>query len=349
MKINISTTRINSDKDYKTSIRDIISSSSLAYLISPIRSKRLLIKLVWIIFLIGFLFASIYYVVLNVLDYLQYETTTSIFTINEQEAEFPTVSFCSEEDSDFDFKLLYFTFKNEDLKNEWQNHFESYTDATYGKCYRFNSGRNMSNQTIPIKRSTSGRNEGFWLNLYYNSTIDEVTLVMHNHTQMPTTISNKAFFIQPGSFDYFNLKRIYDQKLELPYNNCYKNVSKSEYNQTIINYLIERKREYTKKECLYLCRNLKYKEINPCNLNQIQFEYYPGFNTYENVSRTFFAIRVYYDDLKYTLIKQQPKIELFGLISNVGGTLGLFLGFSFISLLEIFEVLAELVFIKFEK
>jgi len=35
------------------------------------------------------------------------------------------------------------------------------------------------------------------------------------------------------------------------------------------------------------------------------------------------------------------------LISNVGGTLGLFLGFSFISILEIFEILAELICIKF--
>jgi hypothetical protein len=403
----------SSDKNYKTSIREIISSSSLAYLLGPIRSKRLLIKLVWIIFLI----ASIYYVVLNVLDYLQYETTTSIFTINEQEAEFPTVSFCCEGDPNFDFKLLYFTFKNEDLINKWQNHFESYTDSTYGKCYRFNSGKSMSNESIPIKRSISGINEGFWLNLYFNSTLDEVSLMIyiHNHTQMPTTISNKARFIQPGSFNYFNIKRIYDQKLELPYNNCYKNVSKSEYhNQTIINYLIEKRREYTQKECLYLCRNLKYMEINPCNfyfndleidifekaellknesvfecvqklqkynyyescstlycpeecdsftyeinkdllmtrssgnisLNQVQFEYYPGFNTFENVSRTFFALRVYYEDLKYTLIRQKPKIELFGLISNVGGTLGLFLGFSFISLLELFEIVAELVFIK---
>ncbi len=64
-----------SNKDYKTPINEIISSSSLAYLISPIRSKRLLIKLVWIIFLIGFLFGSIYYVVLNVLDYLQLNGT----------------------------------------------------------------------------------------------------------------------------------------------------------------------------------------------------------------------------------------------------------------------------------
>ena len=76
----------NWDKDYKTPIKEIISSSSLSYLLNPIKSKRLLIKLVWIVFLIVFFFASIYYVVLNILDYLQYETTTSIFTINERES-----------------------------------------------------------------------------------------------------------------------------------------------------------------------------------------------------------------------------------------------------------------------
>ncbi len=40
------------------------------------------------------------------------------------------------------------------------------------------------------------------------------------------------------------------------------------------------------------------------------------FKKYENVSKTFFSINVYYESLKYTLISQQPKIELFGLISN---------------------------------
>ncbi len=71
----------NSTRDFKTPIKEIISYSSFSFLLNPIRTKRLLIKLIWIVFLIGFLFGSIYYVVLNVLDYLQYETTTSIFTI----------------------------------------------------------------------------------------------------------------------------------------------------------------------------------------------------------------------------------------------------------------------------
>ncbi len=49
----------NSNKDYKTPIKEIISHSSLSYLLSPIRSKRFLIKLLWLIFLILFLFGSI--------------------------------------------------------------------------------------------------------------------------------------------------------------------------------------------------------------------------------------------------------------------------------------------------
>ena len=81
--------------------------------------------------------------------------------------------------------------------------------------------------------------------------------------------------------------------------------------------------------------NTNYKDIEPINKYPIDFE------TYENLSKTFyFSINVYYQNLKYTLISEQPKIELFGFISNSGGILGLFLG--------LIEVLAELVYIKFQ-
>jgi hypothetical protein len=82
-------------KDYNTPIKDILSASSLAYLLSPFRTKRFLIKIIWSLFLLLFLLGSIYYVILNILDFLKFETTTSIQTIYEQEPEFPTVSFCN--------------------------------------------------------------------------------------------------------------------------------------------------------------------------------------------------------------------------------------------------------------
>jgi len=61
------------------------------------------------------------------------------------------------------------------------------------------------------------------------------------------------------------------------------------------------------------------------------------------------AIYVFYEDLKYTLISQQPKLQFIDLISNIGGSLGLFVGISFISFLELFEILIEIIFIYFEK
>ena len=69
------------------------------------------------------------------------------------------------------------------------------------------------------------------------------------------------------------------------------------------------------------------------------------FLNYANLTRTFYGIRVFYEDLRYTWINQQVKIELFGLVSNVGGILGLFIGFSFVSLMEIFEIIFEFFYI----
>jgi len=79
--------------------------------------------------------------VLNVLDYSKYDTTTSIFTMNEQEAEFPNVSIFCADDPNFDPKILSIYFQNEDIT------LESYKDATHDNFYRFNSGKNMSNES----------------------------------------------------------------------------------------------------------------------------------------------------------------------------------------------------------
>jgi len=65
------------NKDYKKPMQEILAASSLAYLLSPFRS-------IWSLFLFIFLLLSIYYVTLNILDYLKYDTITSIYTINEQ-------------------------------------------------------------------------------------------------------------------------------------------------------------------------------------------------------------------------------------------------------------------------
>ena len=87
-------------------------------------------------------------------------------------------------------------------------------------------------------------------------------------------------------------------------------------------------------------------KINGFNDLNYVYSLLPQFQTYENVSKAYYLINAYYEDLKYTLISQKPKIELFGLVSNIGGLFSLFLGFSLGSFLELFEVLIELILQK---
>ena len=86
--------------------KEILAASSIYYIQRPFASKHLIIKLIWVIFLIVLFFGSNYYVLLNILDYLDYNTVTSIYEIDENESQFPIISICSENIKNFEINLL---------------------------------------------------------------------------------------------------------------------------------------------------------------------------------------------------------------------------------------------------
>lgn len=67
--------------------------------------------------------------------------------------------------------------------------------------------------------------------------------------------------------------------------------------------------------------------------------------TYKDLKEHILAINIYYADMKYTSIEELEKTNLFDLVAAIGGTLGLFLGMSFLSFVEIVDVIIEIVFI----
>jgi len=79
------------------------------------------------------------------------------------------------------------------------------------------------------------------------------------------------------------------------------------------------------------------------NFGNVTTKVHAKFEDFEVDFRHDYAIRVFYEELKYTLITQKPKLEFFGLLSNCGGLFGFFLGLSFVSLIEITEILLEAV------
>jgi len=329
-------------KDYKTPMNEILSTSSLAFLLSPFRSKRFLIKITWSFFLLLFLFLSIYYVILNILDYLKYETTTSIQTIYEQEPEFPTISICNRLNKDFEIKILFHNY-TENPKN------------IYRKGSIISSG---TNNFFLIKRTLDQKLES-----PYNECLKDINQFAFDKTIIDYLNKSNRKYSQVECFNLcynldYNLTNPCECYLasldEEPSFSCGNNNSCTEqFNNNFKQ--IEKCSHLCPLECdqySYEIFHTPAKITGSGIINKFTDDYFysflPDFQTYENVSKTYYLINVYYENLKYTLISQQPKIELFGLISNLGGILGLFIGFSFISLLEIIEALAELIYVYFD-
>jgi hypothetical protein len=99
--MNFFTNIINSLEAYKQKktnqkLKDKILKTSLNFVIKPIKSDRLVGKIFWLTFLTLSTLGCVYFTVLDILNYLNYDTTTSIYQINEKESQFPTISFCSD-------------------------------------------------------------------------------------------------------------------------------------------------------------------------------------------------------------------------------------------------------------
>ena len=64
-------------------------------------------------------------------------------------------------------------------------------------------------------------------------------------------------------------------------------------------------------------------------------------SSFEALKEQFASINVFYQYTQYTDIVLTPKTSVYDIISNVGGLLGIFLGFSIFSLIELLEFLVR--------
>jgi hypothetical protein len=67
-----------------------------------------------------------------------------------------------------------------------------------------------------------------------------------------------------------------------------------------------------------------------------------------DVKQSIINLNVFYDRLSFTEITEKPSFTFVDLVSNVGGTFGLFIGISLLSLLEIVELIYEILLIYFK-
>ena len=76
----------------------------------------------------------------------------------------------------------------------------------------------------------------------------------------------------------------------------------------------------------------------------LQAGYNINLSTYEQFQKYFLMLNIYYPYLQYTKIEETPKTSQIDLLSQIGGSLGMFLGFSLFHFVEIAEILFLIVY-----
>jgi hypothetical protein len=92
--------------------------------------------------------------------------------------------------------------------------------------------------------------------------------------------------------------------------------------------------------------------LNIFNSNQALLAKYNANRTYSSLNEltdNLVKINIYYDKLTYTLIDEFETTTMPTLLSNIGGTLGLYLSVSVLSIVELIEVIIEFVTIQIRK
>ena len=60
-------------------------------------------------------------------------------------------------------------------------------------------------------------------------------------------------------------------------------------------------------------------------------------SAWEDITENIVHLQIYFDSMEYTVVRETPAFGLYDLIANIGGLLGLFLGASLITIMELLE------------
>jgi len=243
-------------------------------------SKIIIFKIFWFgLFILGSV-ATVFYINQTVSDYFQFTVVTRIQTKYQQPTPFPAISFCPMPNqsnmvpftnkSDLKLYKTFCSFNHDlDCDRNFDNYFQSFK-TWYGLCFRFNSGKNMSGHSIPILNSTIGGRDDS-LKIKFNSKYPaEFFVWIHDPSSPPDFerhYNHEGNFnlIKSSEYNYLGIQRTVEEKLGLPYNDCFKDLNQFPLNKEIINHLKKNNRSYKQTDCLKRCFEVHYLKDNKCN------------------------------------------------------------------------------------
>ena len=142
--------------------------------------------------------------------------------------------------------------------------FEYFYDTKYTNCYRFNSGLNRSNQSIPIKKMFTYGDDlnSFQMELYlgrqdFNNTLDYLAVTSGIYISIQNQsykgiLPNSVFTIPTGQSTKIGLIRKFHKLEKYPYSNCF-DIKELKNKTYLIDKTVKLIGSYNKQLCQKLC------------------------------------------------------------------------------------------------
>ena len=200
------------------------------------------------------------------------------------------------------------------------------------------------------------------LTLPYNDCIDDLDSYKSFESSLYKNISNEGFiYNQLMCLDYAFLRFV--AKCPLSFDECANNINKNTFvtdwsayydNQIFRKYLPMCPEECTTTQFQITLSQNSYPSNNEFKNLKSNSNLMSKFGNASSVNlddlkKSVYMVSIYFEDLKYTMISQQAKTNVMDLVSSIGGSLGLFMGASFLSLIDIIQIIFEVIYIQFDK
>jgi hypothetical protein len=263
----------NKIKKIKKRTRELLEGSTCHGLPNIVRAKKVVIITMWTLVTFVSTCAASYFVIDSIVDFLKYHTVTTLQAVNEQQSQFPTISICGYPPLNMSIDKLFLkvAFDRIDETN-LSRIFEEFNDNVFGKCFRYNSGRNIYNESYEILNATNGGKPNnlkmnFYVDIPDGYDFPELLFYIHNHSSPPYEMENGGYWLKPGTWNYYEIEREFYSFLGEPYNHCIKDVTSFKLNKTLIDFILKRNRIYSQDYCYYLCSFLFALEESNCECN----------------------------------------------------------------------------------
>lgn len=273
----------NKRDQIKKNLYNILVSSTSHGIPNIIRTEKKRFKAMYLFFFIVCSSLCAYMMTKSALDYMKYDVVTEIDMIYETPTQFPTVTFFNLKNPTANYTLddiLINCHFNDDACDA--RDFIEKRDTFGYVSYQFNR---KTNQSEPRQSTTPGKINGLQIELF-SPVQDEMVLidyvtaryfrfdgfhvVIHNHSSDPRYyggISLDGCEISPGFSTNLILNRVFNYKLEKPFNNCFKNLTTVDsFDSDIFRFMIKSfEYSYRQKDCVDFCIGKEF--IKQCKLD----------------------------------------------------------------------------------